>query len=105
MRNTTVVRLIFLLGVVGAILAGPAGQAGKTTWKGTVTTENGVKFVKNPAGPLYGDFAFDLKEDLRLGGDPEKEASYFPKGAMVTDEYLIVRHKITNWEAMKSLCP
>ena len=22
-----------------------------------------------------------------------------------TDEYLVIRHKITNWEAMKSRCP
>jgi len=58
-----------------------AAQTGRSAWKGTVTTENGVKVVKNPSEPLYGEFVFDLKEDLRLGGDPEREASYFPKGA------------------------
>jgi hypothetical protein len=80
MRRTTAFYLVFLFCVAGAILA---GQAGQPPWKGTVTTEDGVKVVKNPAEPLYGEFAFDLKEDLRLGGDPAKEASYFPKGAMV----------------------
>jgi hypothetical protein len=59
-------------------------QAGKTTWKGTVATEDGVKVVKNPAEPLYGEFVFDLKEELRMGGDPEKDVSYFPKGASLT---------------------
>lgn len=70
-----------------------AAQAGKSAWKGTVTTENGVKVVKNPSEPLYGEFVFDLKEDLRLGGDLEKEASYFPKGASLTIDvagYLLV---------------
>jgi hypothetical protein len=80
MIKTPVGRFIFLLCVAGAI---SAGQAGKTTWKGTVTTENGVKVVKNPAEPLYGEYAFELKEDLRLGGDPVKETSYFPKGAVL----------------------
>jgi hypothetical protein len=60
-----------------------AGQTGKPVWKGTVTIEDGIKVVKNPAEPLYGEFSFDLKEDLRLGGDPTKEASYFPKGAVL----------------------
>jgi len=81
MITTTATRFVFLLGVAGAMLA---GQAGKPAWKGTVTTEDGVRVVKNPAESLYGEFSFDLKEDLRLGGDPMKEASYFPKSAVLT---------------------
>lgn len=61
-----------------------AAQAKKSAWKGTVATEDGVKVVKNPSEPLYGEFVFDLREDLRLGGDPNREASYFPKGASLT---------------------
>jgi sugar lactone lactonase YvrE len=59
-------------------------QAGKPAWKGKVTTENGIKVAKNPSEPLYGEFVFALKEELRLGGDPAREASYFPKGAMLS---------------------
>jgi hypothetical protein len=61
-----------------------AAQAKKSAWKGTITTEDGIKIVKNPSEPLYGEFIFDLKEELRLGGDPAREASYFPKGASLT---------------------
>ena len=43
-------------------------------------TTNGVKVVKNPAEPLYGEFAFDLEEDLAIGGDPTRENAYFPRG-------------------------
>jgi hypothetical protein len=81
MRRTTAFFVVVLLSVAGTILA---GQTGKPVWKGTVTIENGIKVVKNPAEPLYGEFSFDLKEDLRLGGDPSKEAYYFPKGAVLS---------------------
>jgi hypothetical protein len=47
-----------------------ADPAQKNVWKGTISTENGVKVVKNPAKPLCGTFAFDLEEDLKIGGDP-----------------------------------
>ncbi len=74
--------LVIIVGFGAGLLL--AAQAKKSAWKGTVATEDGVKVVKNPSEPLYGEFVFDLKEDLRLGGDPEKEASYFPKGAMLS---------------------
>jgi hypothetical protein len=55
----------------------------KPAWKGKIETENGIKVVKNPPQPLYGEFSFDLQEDLKIGGDPTAEAYYFPKGAAV----------------------
>ncbi len=62
-------------------------QTPKPVWKGTITTENGVKVVHNPAEPLYGTFAFDLQEDLKIGGDPNDAPSYFPKGgSLVVDD-------------------
>ena len=80
MGKTTAFRLVFLLCAAGVI---SAEQAGRAAWKGTVTVEGGVKVVKNPAEPLYGEFPFALEEDLLLGGDPEKEVSYFPRGAIL----------------------
>ena len=78
MRKLALILVVAVCFGAGVLLA---AQAGKSVWKGTVATEDGVKVVKNPSEPLYGEFVFDLKEDLRLGGDPEKEASYFPRGA------------------------
>jgi hypothetical protein len=60
------------------------GQGQKPVWKGKIVIENGVKVVKNPAAPLYGEFAFDLEEELAIGGDPSKEAYYFPKGVRLS---------------------
>jgi hypothetical protein len=74
-------RLIFA-SFLAAIVA--AGQTAKPAWKGTITTENGVKVVKNPAEPLNGTFAFDLQEDLKIGGDPNDAPSYFPKGGVLS---------------------
>ena len=53
-------------------------------WKGRIETENGVKVVKNPAAPLFGEFAFDFEEDLAIGGDPTKENAYFPRGGVLS---------------------
>jgi len=71
--------IIFLLIFIFA----EARENQKPAWKGKIETENGIKVVKNPAQPLYGEFSFDLQEDLKIGGDPTAEAYYFPKGAAV----------------------
>jgi sugar lactone lactonase YvrE len=81
MKKLALILVVVVCFGAGLVLA---AQAGKSAWKGTVSTENGVKVVKNPSEPLYGEFVFDLKEELRLGGDPAREASYFPDGASLT---------------------
>lgn len=59
---------------------GQADQAGPAGWNGRIVVENGIRTVKNPDQPLYGEFALELEEDLAIGGEPEKEDYYFPKG-------------------------
>jgi len=80
--NKTVLLSIFAAAFVFAVSG--ADQAVPAGWKGTIATENGVKVIKNPAEPLYGEFAFDLQEDLSIGGDPTKEDYYFPQGAVLS---------------------
>jgi hypothetical protein len=72
---------VILIGISGVLASQQARHPG---WKGTITDESGIQVVRNPSEPLYGEFSFDLKEDFRLGGDPEKEAYYFPKGAVLS---------------------
>ena len=74
-------RLIFAIFLAAIFVAGQTARPG---WKGTITTENGVKVVKNPAEPLYGTFAFELEEKLKIGGDPNDAPSYFPKGGTLS---------------------
>jgi hypothetical protein len=59
-------------------------QTDKPAWKGKIAFENGVKVVRNPSEPLFGEFAFDLQEDLAIGGDPQNEHYYFPKGGSLS---------------------
>jgi hypothetical protein len=66
-----------------AMLLPNHAQIQKPVWKGKIVTENGIKAVKNPAEPLYGEFVFELEEDLSLG-DPNDDNYYFPKGAVMT---------------------
>jgi len=68
---------VFVFAVSGADQSVPAG------WKGTIATENGVRIIKNPEQPLYGEFAFDLQQELSIGGDPTKDDYYFPRGAVL----------------------
>lgn len=74
---------LFSLAVI-AVVCHLSAQTVRPGWKGKVVVEDGVKVVKNPSQPLYGEFAFDLQEDLAIGGDPENEAYYFPKGGSLS---------------------
>ena len=41
----------------------------KAGWKGKIEQEEGVKVVKNPEEPLYGEIEFELELDLSIGGE------------------------------------
>jgi hypothetical protein len=77
MIRTKFIRFAILLCLFAGLALSQTGPAG---WKGKIVVEGGMKTVKNPDQPLYGDFAFDLEKDLAIGGDPAKEEYYFPKG-------------------------
>ena len=49
----------------------------KTEWKGIIEEIDGVTIVKNPKEPLYGEFVFDLEEDLSIGGNVNDDNYYF----------------------------
>lgn len=53
-----------------------ASPLDKTRWKGKIEYEDGVKVIKNPAEPFYGEIEFDLEEDLSVG-DGEEDKCYF----------------------------
>ncbi len=48
----------------------------KPEWKGKIETENGVKVIKNPGEPLYGDLKLKLREDLNIGRGDDKNYSF-----------------------------
>jgi hypothetical protein len=65
MKNKTkVVSIVLYLSIfIMAISFG--GQ--KVEWKGKIELKDGVKVVKNPKKPMYGDEIFAIEEDLKIG--------------------------------------
>ena len=45
----------------------------KPKWKGKIEVKNGVKIVKNPKEPMYGEDVFSLEEELSIGGAEGRE--------------------------------
>lgn len=62
-----------------------ACQKQKTGWQGTIEEENGVRVVKNPAEPLYGELVFELEEDLSIGSVEDKNAMFYRIGDIAVD--------------------
>jgi hypothetical protein len=62
-------------------------QKQKAAWKGTIENVDGVKIVKNPKEPIYGEDVFNLEEELSIGGVEDREEYIFSKiGPLAVDE-------------------
>lgn len=55
-------------------------------WKGKIEEEDGVKIVKNPDKPLYGEIEFELEEDLSIGTKEDENYSFNRVRGLVVDE-------------------
>jgi hypothetical protein len=55
-------------------------------WKGKIETENGVKVIKNPKEPLYGDIVFDLQEELVLGNENDENYAFYGGLGLAVDK-------------------
>jgi len=76
------VGITIILSLLTIILIGWASvtiPGSQPSWKGKIVTENGVKVVKNPSEPLYGELILQLEEDLSIGSEKDNNY-YFPKG-------------------------
>jgi hypothetical protein len=67
-RSKIGITTILSLGIILLIgWTSVANQGRQPTWKGKIVTENGVKVVKNPTEPLYGELILQLEQDLSIG--------------------------------------
>ena len=76
MKNSAKIVSVVLFLTVFILIISSGGQ--KAEWKGKIETEDGVKVIKNPPEPLYGEIDFELEEDLVLGS--EKDENYMFSG-------------------------
>ncbi len=49
----------------------------KAEWRGEIEYQNGVKVVKNPAEPVYGEILLDLEEDLNIGREDDDNYMFY----------------------------
>ena len=75
MKSIIKIGSIILFLAVLIMLVSSGTQRAK--WKGKIETENGIKVIKNPRGPLYGEIDFELKEDLSIGNDEDKNYQFY----------------------------
>lgn len=75
MKNKISVFSIVLFLSVSIMLASIGEQ--KAKWKGKIEEENGVKVVKNPKNPIYGEDVFSLEEEISIGEAEGREEYMF----------------------------
>jgi hypothetical protein len=68
------IKLLIAISISFIFLSVYAKENQNPQWKGTIEEEDGVKVIKNPKEPLYGELVFDLEEDLSIGN--EKDDNY-----------------------------
>ncbi len=91
----SIILFLFILSIFILSTAAGTQESQKAEWKGEITTENGVKVVKNPREPLYGELVFDLEEDLSIGReDDENYMFYMVRGIALDSQHNIY---VTDW--------
>lgn len=55
-------------------------------WKGTIEEEGGIRVIKNPKEPLYGEIVFDLEEDLSIGNEEDENYMFYRVRGVAVDE-------------------
>ena len=60
-------------------------QKQKAGWQGTIEEQNGIRVVKNPAEPLYGELVLELEEDLSIGSVEDEKYMFYRIGDIAVD--------------------
>lgn len=93
-------------GIVIAVfcwIPGNGDSAGQTSqWKGKIESIDGVKVVRNPNMPVYGDIKLELQEELKIGrADDENYLFYRLRGIDVDAEGNIYVADMSNYRIQK----
>ena len=57
----------------------------QTPWQGEIDYEDGVKIIKNPQEPLYGETEFELEEDLCISNETFEGYMFYRIRGMAVD--------------------
>lgn len=58
----------------------------KSEWQGTIEEVDGVTIVRNPNEPIYGEFVFDLEEDLSIGNEEDDNYLFYRISGIEVDK-------------------
>ncbi|MFW9972453.1 MAG: 6-bladed beta-propeller, partial [Candidatus Odinarchaeota archaeon] len=72
-RTKTISIALFLS--VFMMLVSFGGQ--EAEWRVKIEIEDGVKVIKNPGEPLYGEITFELEENLSIGNEDNENYMFF----------------------------
>ena len=82
LKKYSVYLSVFCLLIVSTTSFGQQGQK----WEGSINNEDGVRAVKNPMEPLYGDIAFELDEVLVIKDKEASKYRFFQISRIIVDE-------------------
>ncbi len=80
--KTLLISVVFIFLLI--ILSNSFGQK-ELEWKGDIEFEKGVKVIKNPKEPLYGNITFELEEDLSIGNEDDENYLFYKVGDIQVD--------------------
>ncbi len=79
-------KLLFITSFLSCLLfISMASQNQIPQWKGTIDEEDGIKVIKNPREPLYGEIVFDLEEDLSIGNEEDENFMFYRVRGVAVD--------------------
>jgi hypothetical protein len=73
----TKTKVISIVLSISALMILVSCQQQKAEWKGTIEEVDGVKVIKNPNEPLYGEITYDLEEDLSIGNEEDENYMFY----------------------------
>ena len=79
------IKLVLVVFIIFFFAAADAKEKQKPQWKGKIEYENGIKIIKNPKEPLYGEIKFELEEDLSIGREDDENYLFYRAMDIVQD--------------------
>ena len=73
------IRMYHLLGIftIFFFVFAESKENQKSKWKGKISEEEGVRIIKNPREPAYGELKFNLIEDLSIGKENDDRYLFY----------------------------
>jgi len=76
-RGNIKIRIIPIVLSLSVLILSVSFGGQKAEWKGKIEIEDGIKVIKNPAEPLYGEMKLELEEDLSIGNEEDENYLFY----------------------------